>query len=80
MQTYGDDNLVLILLGDHQPAPIVSGDGAGHDVPVTIVSKDPGVLGAIGSWGWQPGMHPDPGAPVWPMNSFHDRFLDAFSH
>jgi len=80
VQTYGDDNLVLILLGDHQPAPIVSGDGAGHDVPVTIVSKDPGVLGAIGSWGWQPGMHPDPGAPVWPMNSFHDRFLDAFSH
>src|SRR6185369_16736976 len=25
--TYGDDNLVLVFLGDHQPAPIVSGNG-----------------------------------------------------
>ena len=42
--TYGDDNLVLVVLGDHQPATIVSGDGAGHDVPVSIISKDPAVL------------------------------------
>ncbi len=76
--TYGNDDLVLVLLGDHQPAPIVSGDGAGHDVPVTIVSRDQGVSAAIGSWGWQPGLHPDPQAPVWPMNDFHDRFLDTF--
>ena len=43
-ETYGDDNLVLIMLGDHQPATIVSGQGASHDVPITIVAKDPAVL------------------------------------
>jgi phosphatidylglycerophosphate synthase len=28
VETHGDDDLVLVLLGDHQPAPIVTGDGA----------------------------------------------------
>ncbi len=78
LRTYGDDRLVLVLLGDHQPAPIVSGDGAGHDVPVSIVSRDPAVVGAIGSWNWQSGLHPAADAPVWRMDAFHDRFLDAF--
>ena len=36
LETYGDDDLVVVLLGDHQPAPVVTGDGrepgrAGHD-------------------------------------------------
>jgi phosphatidylglycerophosphate synthase len=77
--TYGDDGLVLVVVGDHQPAPIISGDGAGHDVPITVIGKDPAVFSAIASWGWQPGLNPDPQAPVWRMDAFHDRFLDAFS-
>ena len=44
---YGDDNTVLVVLGDHQPAPVVSGTGADHDVPVTVVAKDPAVLRRI---------------------------------
>ena len=35
VETYGDDNLVLIFLGDHQPSPIVTGQGASRDVPIT---------------------------------------------
>ena len=35
-------------------------------------------LAAIGSWGWQPGLHPAPDAPVWRMDAFHDRFLNTF--
>ena len=77
--TYGDDDLVLVVLGDHQPASIVSGADAGRDVPVTIISKDPAVLDAIAPWGWQPGLHPDPQAPVWRMDEFGDRFLRAFA-
>ena len=42
-----DKDLVLVLLGDHQPASIVSGDRAGHDVPVTVVAHDPAVLDRI---------------------------------
>jgi hypothetical protein len=79
VQTYGKDNLVVIALGDHQPATIVSGQGASHDVPISIIAHDPKVLDSISGWGWQDGMLPDPHAPVLPMESFRDKFLTAFS-
>jgi hypothetical protein len=78
VQTFHDNNLVLVLLGDHQPATIVSGTGGNHDVPITIVAHDPNVLDRISSWGWQDGMLPSPQAPVWRMDAFRDRFLTAF--
>jgi hypothetical protein len=77
--TYGDDDLVMVFFGDHQPIPLVSGQGASHDVPITIVAKDPKVLDRIASWGWQDGLKPDPHAPVWKMDQFRDKFLTAFA-
>jgi phosphatidylglycerophosphate synthase len=78
VQRSGDKNLVLIVLGDHQPSSIVSGQGANHDVPISIIAHDPSVLKRIGSWDWDRGLRPSPDAPVWPMNAFRDRFLTAF--
>ena len=78
METYGDDNLVLILLGDHQPSPIVTGQGASRDVPISIVARDRAVFQRIAPWGWHEGLKPDPQAPVWRMDAFRDRFLSAF--
>jgi hypothetical protein len=78
VETYGDEDLVLVFLGDHQPAPAVTGPDAGWDVPITIVAKDPDVLERISGWGWQDGLNPDPRAPVWPMDAFRDRFLRTF--
>ena len=79
VDTYGDDDLVLVFLGDHQPAPIITGPGASRDVPVTIVARDRAVLDRISGWGWQDGLRPGPRAPVWRMDAFRDRFLTAFS-
>ncbi|SDJ02994.1 Phosphoglycerol transferase MdoB [Frankineae bacterium MT45] len=73
-----DNNLVLVMLGDHQPATIVSGAGANHEVPISIIAHDPSVLGQIAGWGWQDGLLPSPTAPVWPMDAFRDRFLTAY--
>ena len=78
VQTYGNDNLVLIMLGDHEPASSVSGEGTTHDVPISIIAHDPAVLDRINSWGWQDGLRPGPQAPVWPMEDFRDRFLTAY--
>ena len=78
LETYGDDDTVVVFLGDHQPATIVSGENADHDVPVTVVARDPKVLDRIHGWGWDPGLRPRPDAPVWRMDSFRDRFLAAF--
>jgi hypothetical protein len=78
VQRYGDDKLALVVLGDHQPATLVSGEGASHDVPISVIAHDPKVMDQIAGWGWQDGMLPSPQAPVWPMASFRDRFLTAF--
>ena len=78
VQTAGDDDLVLVLLGDHQAAPAIIGAGAGRDVPISIVTRDRGVLDRIAEWGWQDGLRPGPQAPVWPMEDFRDRFLTTF--
>ena len=78
VQRYGDDNLVLVVLGDHQPATVVTGQGASHDVPISVIAHDPKVIDQIAGWSWQDGMSPSPRAPVWPMAAFRDRFLTAF--
>ncbi|SFL71399.1 CDP-alcohol phosphatidyltransferase family protein [Geodermatophilus ruber] len=77
--TLNDDDLVLVLLGDHQPATTVSGPEANHQVPISVVAHDPAVLSRIASWHWQDGLLPSPTAPVWPMDAFRNRFLEAFS-
>jgi hypothetical protein len=78
VETYGDENLVFVVLGDHQPAPMITGDNASRDVPITIVAHDRAVLDRITGWGWADGLKPAPQSPVWPMNEFRDRFLTAF--
>ena len=78
LETYTDPDLVVIMLGDHQPHTYVTGEHPGHDVPITVIAQDPEVMDRISRWHWQDGMHPDPDAPVWPMDSFRDRFLGAF--
>jgi hypothetical protein len=78
VQHYGNKNLVMIVLGDHQPLPIVSGTNSNHDVPISIIAHDPNVLKQIGSWGWNAGLKPNANAPVWPMNAFRNKFLAAY--
>ena len=78
VQHYGKKNLVMIVVGDEQPLAIVSGQHAGHDVPISIIAHDPSVLKRIGAWGWQSGLLPSPNAPVWPMSAFRNRFLTAY--
>lgn len=78
MQRYGDDNTVLVFLGDHQPVPTVTGGTSNRDVPVTIVARDPKVLDRVSNWGWTDGIKPADNAPEWTMNKFRDRFLTAY--
>jgi hypothetical protein len=79
VQRYGDDDLVLVVLGDHQPATLVTGhDDPSHDVPISVIAHDPKVMDQIAGWSWEDGVSPSTRAPVWPMAAFRDRFLTAF--
>jgi hypothetical protein len=78
IENYGGRNLVLVVLGDHQPAHVVSGYGVDHDVPISIIAHDPGVIRRVAPWGWASGMRPAENGPVWRMSAFRNRFLAAF--
>jgi hypothetical protein len=67
-----------VAVGDEQPLPIVSGQTTSHDVPISIIARDPSVMKRIKGWDWQAGLLPSPHAPVWRMSAFRDRFLTAY--
>ncbi|TVP59661.1 MAG: hypothetical protein EA349_02675 [Halomonadaceae bacterium] len=79
IEEYGDDNLVLLALGDHPAAPMVTGDVDDREVPVHLIARDPAVMEAIADWQWQEGMLPGAAAPVWRMDQVRDRLVNAFS-
>ncbi|MFI1725336.1 sulfatase [Streptomyces sp. NPDC020489] len=79
VERYGNDDTVLVFLGDHQPVPTVTGGDTNKDVPITIVARDPKVLDRIADWGWTEGLKPAGNAPEWGMDTFRDRFMTAYA-
>src|SRR3546814_245077 len=77
LETYRDPNLVLVVLGDHQPHSYVTGPDPGHDVPVSVIARDPRVAARIAGWEWQPGLQPAPDATRSRMDAFRDRLLET---
>lgn len=73
------ENFVLIILGDHQPAAIVSGEGASWDVPVYVISRQPAILGSLRARGFRPGLTPAE-RTVGKMNELTPWLLAAFGN
>jgi len=48
----------MILLGDHEPAAAVSGEGASWDVPVHVIASRPSILDALRTYGFRDGLTP----------------------
>ncbi|GAP46459.1 CDP-alcohol phosphatidyltransferase [Streptomyces azureus] len=78
VERYGDEDTVLVFLGDHQPVPTVTAGDTGKDVPITIVARDKKVLDRVADWSWTDGLKPAPDAPRWGMDKFRDRFMTAY--
>jgi hypothetical protein len=74
-----DDRTLLILVGDHQPAPLITGEGAGRDVPMHVIGGAPELLEPFLRSGFTPGMRPRRGPAVVRMDQFRDLLLGAFS-
>jgi hypothetical protein len=79
LRTHADRDLVMIVLGDHQPPAAVSGEHAPWDVPVHVISSRAEVLGRLGSAGFSPGLTP-PRHPVGRMHALAPIFLQAFGN
>lgn len=76
---YLDDRTVLIAMGDHQPAPLITGDSASRVVPVHVVSADAKLLRPFREWGFVEGAVPPDGASPPGMDAFRDWFVRTFS-
>ena len=73
-----DERTLLVVLGDHQAAPWVTG-ATDPDVPVHVIARDPELLEPFFEWGFRPGAFPDPHASVRRMDEFREWFVRAFS-
>ena len=78
-ERYVDACTLLIVMGDHQPAPLITGDGATRAVPVHAISGDPALIRPFLEWGFAPGARPGGSRPTDGMDAFRDWFVQAFS-
>lgn len=73
-----DRDFVMILIGDHEPAAAVSGEGAPWDVPVHVIASRPQILDRLRAHGFHSGL--TPGRPAFGrMHTLLPVMLDAFS-
>jgi hypothetical protein len=72
-----DRDLVMILIGDHQPPALVTGPGASWQVPVHVIANRPEILDRLRKSGFRDGL-----APAHPslmkMSQLTRVMLDAF--
>lgn len=69
---------VYIILGDHQPASVITGSDASRAVPVHIVTDDAKLLERLQKSGFSWGMTPT-STQERPMNEMRQVLIDAFS-
>ncbi|HET8850420.1 MAG TPA: sulfatase [Marinobacter sp.] len=69
----GEDHTLLFILGDHQPAPLITGEDASRDVIVHVISADPALVAPFLSGqlpGFQAGTLPELDRDGVPMSRF----------
>jgi hypothetical protein len=77
LRAHADTNLVWIMIGDHQPAANVTGEGARWDVPVHVITNDGVIAAALIERGFTPGLTPAP-MPLSPMYELPALLLETF--
>ena len=73
-----DERTLLVVVGDHQAAPWVTG-ASDADVPAHVIARDPALLEPFFEWGFRPGAFPDPEGTPPRMDEFREWFVRAFS-
>lgn len=77
LRTRRDRDLVMVMLGDHQPAAAVAGEGASWDVPVHVIARPGPVLDRMKAHGFVEGLSP-PRPAIARMHALLPALLEAF--
>jgi hypothetical protein len=82
LRANADSDRILIVLGDHQPAAAVSGEGASWDVPVHVIAPDTvhrsALMESLKAHGFRAGLLPQRPS-LGQMHTLLPILLDAFS-
>ncbi|MEO1249790.1 MAG: sulfatase, partial [Pseudomonadota bacterium] len=78
-ERFVDDKTLVIVLGDHQPAPIVTGPGAKPLVPIHVFARDDTLLEPFVSSGYHEGLWPGEPDTRFPMSAFRNQLVDGFA-
>jgi len=79
LRRHADRDLVMVVLGDHQPPALVSGEGASWNVPVHVIASRPAVLERLRARGFRDGLQP-PGTALARMDTLMPILLEAFGN
>jgi hypothetical protein len=77
LRTQGDRDLVLVVVGDHQPAALITGEGATWDVPAHVITRRPALLQRLRDRGFIDGL-PPPAETRARMDTLLPLLLSAF--
>jgi hypothetical protein len=77
LRRHDDRDIVMIVLGDHQPPAAVSGEHASWDVPVHVIASRGALLDRLRANGFSEGLTPAR-PPIGRMHRLLPTLLDAF--
>jgi hypothetical protein len=77
LERHTNQDLVMILLGDHQPPALVTGQGASWDVPVHVITSRTSIRERLLARGFRPGFTPDR-PPLARMHALLPILIEAF--
>jgi len=78
LRQHADDDLVMILIGDHQPPAAVSGPDAPWEVPIHVIARQPAIVDHLLAHGFRRGMTPERPA-IGALHALVPTLMGAFS-
>ncbi|MEE4637982.1 MAG: sulfatase-like hydrolase/transferase [Wenzhouxiangella sp.] len=73
-----DDDTLMIVLGDHQPATLITGHEAGAAIPIHVIARSPEHLQPFRERGFTDGLVPDRAQPMPGLDQLRDWLHEGF--
>jgi hypothetical protein len=77
-EQFMDDNTLMILMGDHQPATLITGHQASDSVPVHVIAANQALLDPFRERGFRNGLIPEDAGSAYRMDQLREWLHESF--